>query len=153
DSVLESEKIIQIIREAKSGCAILIRNRSSLVDIVPALKAAGIRFRAIEIDKLGEKQVVQDLYALTRALTHLADRISWLALLPAPWVGFSLEDFSFLENKKETVWESIQDHPRLARFRSILAPALAHRLRGTLRDRVESVWLALGGPACVSDAS
>ncbi|MEW6688562.1 MAG: 3'-5' exonuclease, partial [Pseudomonadota bacterium] len=48
---------------------------------------------------------------------------------------------------------SIQSHPRLERFRSVLAPALANRLRGTLRDRVEGVWLALGGPACVEDAT
>jgi len=33
-----------------------------------ALKEAGVRFRALDIEQLGEKQVVQDLYALTRAL-------------------------------------------------------------------------------------
>jgi ATP-dependent exoDNAse (exonuclease V) beta subunit len=35
----------------------------------------------------------------------------------------------------------------------VLAPALADRMRGTLRDRVEGVWLALGGPACAADAT
>jgi ATP-dependent helicase/nuclease subunit A len=30
---------------------------------------------------------------------------------------------------------------------------LEDRLRGTLRDRVEGAWLALGGPACVEDAT
>jgi ATP-dependent helicase/nuclease subunit A len=35
----------------------------------------------------------------------------------------------------------------------VLGPALENRLRGTLRDRVEGVWLALGGPACVEDAT
>ena len=64
-----------------------MRNRSHLDRIVPALKAAGIRYRAVEIDALGEKQIVQDLYALTRALTHPADRVAWLAILRAPWVG------------------------------------------------------------------
>jgi ATP-dependent helicase/nuclease subunit A len=38
-------------------------------------------------------------------------------------------------------------------MREVLAPALASRMRGTLRDRVEGVWLALGGPACVEDAT
>jgi ATP-dependent exoDNAse (exonuclease V) beta subunit len=38
-------------------------------------------------------------------------------------------------------------------MREVIAPALADRLRGTLRDRVEGVWLALGGPACVEDAT
>jgi ATP-dependent exoDNAse (exonuclease V) beta subunit len=40
---------------------------------------------------------------------------------------------------------------RLARVREVLAGAVAARCRGTLRDRVEATWLALGGPACVAD--
>jgi ATP-dependent helicase/nuclease subunit A len=152
DREAEAALVVDLVRKAEGSRAVLVRTRSALVEIVPALKAAGIRFRAIEIDKLGEKQVVQDLFALTRALTHLADRVAWLAILRAPWVGFSLSDFSsHFENKPETIWQLIQDVPSLQRFRSILAPALADRLRGTLRDRVESVWLVLGGPACVAD--
>src|SRR2546429_7034131 len=42
---------------------------------------------------------------------------------------------------------------RSERFTRILAPAIANRSRGSLRDRVEGVWLALGGPACVEDAT
>jgi ATP-dependent exoDNAse (exonuclease V) beta subunit len=151
--VLESQRVVELIRDAKDGCALLVRNRSALAGIVPALKAAGLRFRAIEIDKLGEKQVVQDLFALTRALTHLADRVAWLAILRAPWIGFTLQEFTEnFENRNATIWELIQDVPRLERFRAILGPALDNRLRGTLRDRVEGVWLALGGPACLADA-
>jgi len=49
---------------------------------------------AVEIEQLGEKQVVQDLFALTRALTHLADRVS-LARHPArPWCGLTLDELS-----------------------------------------------------------
>ncbi|HEV7821213.1 MAG TPA: 3'-5' exonuclease, partial [Burkholderiales bacterium] len=36
----------------------------------------------------------------------------------------------------------------VARVRCVLDQALAQRLRSTLRDCVEGVWLALGGPAC-----
>jgi ATP-dependent exoDNAse (exonuclease V) beta subunit len=32
--------------------------------------------------------------------------------------------------------------------RETLAPFVSHRLRGSLRERVEGAWLALGGPAC-----
>ena len=152
---LESKKTVQLLREASGTCAILVRNRSHLDAIVPALKAAGIRYRALEIEQLGEKQVVQDLFALTRALLHPADRIAWLAILRAPWVGLDLPDLSkYFENRSETIWELVQDVtrsaiPALDRFRHVLAPAIAGRLRGGLRDRVEGAWLALGGPACV----
>ncbi|HEX9395660.1 MAG TPA: UvrD-helicase domain-containing protein [Burkholderiales bacterium] len=153
DDAAEAQRVVALIQKSSGRTAILVRNRKHLDAIVPALKAGGIRFRAVEIDQLGEKQVVQDLYALTRALTHLADRVAWLAILRAPWVGLSLQDFSsFFENKtNQTIWELIQEQPQLSRFVSILKPALDNRLRGTLRDRVERAWLALGGPACVED--
>jgi ATP-dependent exoDNAse (exonuclease V) beta subunit len=154
DRAAEAALVVELARNAEGRCALLVRSRNALADIVPALKAAGLRFRAIEIDKLGEKQVVQDLFALTRALTHLADRVAWLAVLRAPWAGLELKDLGALfegRPEAETVWERIQAEPALERLRAIFAPALAHRLRGTLRDRVEGVWLALGGPACVAD--
>ncbi|MEK6211795.1 MAG: UvrD-helicase domain-containing protein [Pseudomonadota bacterium] len=155
DKETEAQRVVELVKAAKGKTAILVRNRKHLDAIVPAFKDAGIRFRAVKIEQLGEKQVVQDLYALTRALTHLADRVAWLAILRAPWCGLMLDELSaFFEGKdKQTIWELMQDQPRLARMREVLAPALANRLRGMLRDRVEGVWLALGGPACVEDAT
>ena len=149
----ESQKIVEIVRHAHDRTAILVRKRDALADIVPALKEAGIRYRAIEIERLGEKQVVQDLYALTRALTHLGDRIAWLAILRAPWLGLPLEKLLEISGRDrfKTIWELIKDDLFLSSFTSILAPAIANRSRGSLRERVEGVWLALGGPACVAD--
>ncbi len=150
----EARRVVELVATARGKTAILVRNRSHLDHIVPALKAAGLRFRAVEIEQLGEKQVVQDLYALTRALTHLADRVAWLAILRAPWCGLGLDELSALfEGREETVWERMQAETRFARMVAVLKPALDERLRGTLRDRVEGVWLALGGPACVADAT
>jgi len=155
DSASESKKVVELVKGAKGICAILVRYRTSLADIVPALKAAGIRYRAVDIDRLGERQVVQDLFALTRALTHLADRVAWLAILRAPWVGITLEELSrYFEGKPSpTIWELIQAVPSLERFRAVLAPALENRPRGTLRAWVERVWLELGGPACLASAA
>jgi ATP-dependent exoDNAse (exonuclease V) beta subunit len=151
----EAETIIRILREAEGRSAILVRKRDALAEIVPALKAAGIRYRAIEIERLGEKQVVQDLYALARSLTHLGDRIAWLSILRAPWLALPLEKLLEIAgaDRYKTIWELIKDDLFLERFTRILAPAIANRGRGTLRDRVEGVWLALGGPACVEDAT
>lgn len=164
DRRAEAERVLELLKGARGHAAILVRNRTHLDAIVPALKQAGVRFRAMEIEQLGEKQVVQDLYALTRALSHPGDRIAWLALLRAPWCGLRLEDLSALAEGQgnKTVWERLVDglealapepRARAARLRETLAPAMANRLRGTLRDRVEGAWLALGGPACVADAT
>src|SRR5207237_907860 len=98
DRVLEAEKVVSLVKEAKGSKAILVRNRAHLDEIVPALKEAGVRFRAVDIEQLGEKQVVQDLYALTRALLHLGDRIAWLACLRAPWCGLTLADLLALSS-------------------------------------------------------
>ncbi len=166
----EAARVVEVIKaaraaDARGSIAILVRNRGHLDHIVPALQAAGIRFRAVEIEHLGEKQVVQDLFALTRALTHPADRIAWLALLRAPWCGLTPVDLSLLaEGADEAVWDLMRDasrvahldagaQARVARVVAILEPALANRLRGNLRDAVEGVWLARGGPACCRDAT
>ena len=98
--------------------------------------------------------MVQDLYALTRALLHLGDRIAWLSLLRAPWLALPLDKLLEIgeeKNRFKTIWELIKDDLFLADFTRILAPAVANRERGSLRERVEGVWLALGGPACVAD--
>ncbi|HUP97700.1 MAG TPA: UvrD-helicase domain-containing protein [Usitatibacter sp.] len=145
-----------------ASVAILVRNRSHLREVVPRLREAGLAFRAIEIEPLGDRPVVQDLFALTRALSHLADRTAWLAVLRAPWCGLDLADLTALAGTQDdaTVWSAMNDagrlnalsidgRARLEHTRAVLAPHLRDRRRGSLRAAVESAWLALGGPACV----
>ena len=153
-------------KEPEATVAILVRNRGHLGEIVPRLRARGLRFRAIEIEALGNRPVVQDLLALTRALAHPADRVAWLAVLRAPWCGLTLADLAALAEGRaaESVWGLMNSDERvagltpdgaarLARVRDVLAVSLSARLRGTVRDRVEATWLELGGPACVEDAT
>lgn len=171
DDAGEAAKVVELVAqvrtdEPEASVAVLVRNRGQLREIVPSLRAAGLRFRAIEIEPLGARPVVQDLLALTRALTHPADRLAWLAVLRAPWCGLTLADLAALAEGDDarTVWELARDdgrvgrltpdgRARLARARAVLDGALADRLRGRLRERVEGAWLALGGPACVADAT
>ena len=196
--------VLAATAQAEGTVAILVRNRSHLERIVPKLKEQRLRFRAIEIEELGHRQVVQDLLALTRALAHPADRLAWLAVLRAPWCGLTLADLhalagtdqatatpsggevegkalpvqrdlfseggavnrpsasSPIRNDRSILWDllrqdsklarlSADGRERLARLRGVLDKALASRLRGSARDRVEGAWLALGGPACVAD--
>ncbi len=165
----EASKVVEVIarvRQDEPGAtvAILVRSRAHLRRIVPRLRAAGVRFRAIEIDSLGDRPVVQDLLALTRALAHAADRVAWLAVLRAPWCGLALADLAALAegDHARTPWELMGDgervgglstdgRARLVRAREVLAPFVAAQRRGGLRDQVEGAWLALGGPAVVQD--
>ena len=162
--------------------AILGRTRASFRKIVPQLREAGFRFSAIGIEELGYRPVAQDLLALTRALAHLADRLAWLAVLRAPWCGLTLADLytisstqttrvsdtvggeNSLRESYQTVWESLNDETRLSavsadgvtrllRMREVLGDCIENRNRQSLRATVEAAWLALGGPACVNDAT
>ncbi len=168
DSEGEALKIVQLAQQAlqqnpHGTVAVLVRARSHLVAIVAAMKRAGLRYRAIEIEALGHRPVVQDLYALTRALLHPADRIAWLALLRAPWCGLSLTDLAALTNgpRRSVVWDLIQDvallsavgQQRLQQLQTVLAQALQSRGRHRLRRWIESVWVQLGGPACVENTT
>ena len=79
--------------------AVLVRSRNVLGDIVAEFKdesKGAIPFRAVDIESLGERQEVLDLFALTRALLHPADRTAWLAVLHAPWCGLGLADLHML---------------------------------------------------------
>jgi len=157
--------------EPAPSIAILVRGRNHLREIVPQLKAAGLAFRAIEIDRLDGRPAVQDLLALTRALAHRGDRTAWLAILRAPWCGLTLADLHALAGTdsdanagRATVWELLHDARRFAalsadgrlrcaRILPVLAAALDECQRRSLRDAVEATWLALGGPAGVGSAT
>ena len=163
----EAQQVVTIIQQARyehpgGTIAILVRNRTHLREIVAQIKAAGLRFRAIEIERLRHKPVVQDLLILTRALINPADRLAWIALLRAPWCGLSLNDIAALvpcgtvSMQQKTVWESLCGYAgwsdihadvqmRLHRFVSILKPCMENRRRQSLRVTVEAVCLALGG--------
>jgi ATP-dependent helicase/nuclease subunit A len=100
DADAEAHEVARLVQSAQGGgtVAVLVRSRPHLERIVPALKAAGVRFRAIEIDPLERRQVVQDLLALTRALSHPGDRLAWLSVLRAPWCGLTLDDLHALSD-------------------------------------------------------
>ncbi len=110
DTDAEAQRVAELVTAARTHnpegkIAILVRSRAPLARIAQRLKQAGHAFRAVEIEPLAERPVVQDLLALTRALTHLADRAAWLALLRAPWCGLTLADlvvFAGDEHAKET---------------------------------------------------
>ncbi|NGP54663.1 UvrD-helicase domain-containing protein [Thioalkalivibrio sp. XN8] len=160
-------RIVQSLRAAGDAgrIAVLVRSRRHLAQVYPALRAAGIPCRAIEIEPLAGSPAIRDLEALTRALCHRADRTAWLAALRAPWCGLGLTDLLQLAGDKEDdVWLRLQDpavleslspggRNRALRVAAALRPALRERGRRSLRRAVQGAWLALGGPATVERAS
>lgn len=144
--------------------AILVRSRSSLPPILAALRRAGVEYRGVELDSLGERPAVRDLLALARALLHPGDRTAWLAVLRAPWCGLALADLhalcegdaqspvlTLLERRRAVL--SGDAAIRIERVLPVLRDALDDLGREPLGSTVRAAWLALGGPAVVDDVS
>ncbi|MGH8771402.1 MAG: UvrD-helicase domain-containing protein, partial [Burkholderiales bacterium] len=149
-------------RDAGQTAAVLVRNKNHLELIAPQLAAAGLRFKAVDIETLRETQVVRDLTSLTRAYLYLADRIAWFAVLRAPWCGLTLADLEVLAQGERTIWDNMLDNEvvarlstegrsRLKRVMQVFEIAFAERGKAGLRGAIEGIWLALGGPACARD--
>jgi ATP-dependent exoDNAse (exonuclease V) beta subunit len=164
NSQAEAKAIIELIHQHQQhgSIAILVRAKNHLTEILPALQQAGIAYHAVELEVLKQRPIIQDLLALTKALVHPADRIAWLSILRAPWCGLSLADLHALagENHAITLLESMNNlhllalshdgRNRLERFQRVIASALQQYQRIPLALWVENTWLALGGPACVT---
>lgn len=162
--------------------ALLARSRNHLQTIFPALSRRGLSWQATDIDSLAQRMAIIDLTSLTRALLNPGDRIAWLAILRAPWCGLDLQDLHCIANanlplttegteqnpKRKAsdfpmLWQQVRLHPQISslsisarqaisRFVSIIEPALSQRQRKPLRQWIEGIWLALGGPATLLDA-
>ena len=167
----EAWQVVAVIRDIKQyaptdSIALLVRSRAHLAAIVPALRAEGIAFAALEIEALGEEPAIQDLLALTRAWLFPADRVAWLACLRAPWCGLGLEALFKLAHpqKGKTLWQCLHDaalveslapaeQARLRGFSAVFTSFIQERQRLPLRQTLESLWCELGGPATLRQAA
>ncbi len=160
----QAGRVVEIVARTRrvrpeQSIAVLVRSRSHLEFILPALRAAGLRYRGMEIEPLASVAVVRDLHALTRALLQPADRVSWLAVLRAPWCGLRLSDLHALvaDDINTSVPALLDDRARRGRLDAptrerleavLSALAMANGASRSLRlkRRVEACWIALGGP-------
>jgi ATP-dependent exoDNAse (exonuclease V) beta subunit len=171
DESIETHHVLNVIDqcrkdEPEATIAILVRSKAHVIDIIHQLQKHGHKYQAVEIDRLSQQPVVQDLLSLTRALIHPADRISWLAILRAPWCGLTLADlhtlaannrdtamFDLLREESRIKQLSMDGQKRLQRVLPVLEKVIAQRGRQFLRSWVEGAWLSLGGPACLHSQS
>ncbi len=168
DKVAEGALVADLVRSRlDSGCtsiAVLGRSRSHLAPVASELATRGIPFRAVDTEPLSARPVVQDLLALTRALSHPGDRLAWLAVLRAPWCGLELADLlAVAGDGSMTLWGRVCDtgvlealsppgRERVRRLVAALESAIHRRRRNGLRRWVEGAWLALGGAATAGAA-
>ncbi|HKE40182.1 MAG TPA: UvrD-helicase domain-containing protein [Casimicrobiaceae bacterium] len=163
----EADLVVGYVRSALRSegrsIAILVRKRLDLDELLPALRAGGIAYAAVEIDRMSERQAILDLVSLTRALIQPDDRLSWFSVLRAPWCGLTLADLFAVDRANVSFPELIAGRAelsdlsadgklRLERFAQILRPLFEHRGRSSLLTSVRGVWLALGGPACGAES-
>lgn len=147
--------------------AVLVRNRSHLRELVSEIRRnhEQLKFQAVEIEHLNNRQTVQDALSLVCALHHRADRVHWLNLLRAPWCGLTLADLHALaaDNHRVTIWQLMQDETRvqklsedgrlrLTHVKNVLTAAFEAQGRMPVRRWLESSWLQLGGGKCLVDA-
>ncbi len=167
DPQTEIDRVVEILlgerrRYSDRSVAILVQSRSHLVGLHEQLRARRLDVHAVEIEAPNQRQLIQDLLGLTRALTHSADRIAWLGILKAPWCGLTWADLHELvsNDRERTVWalmsgteglERLSDdgRRRLLHCREILQRAFDCRAEQPLARWVERTWVTLGGPVCL----
>ena len=171
NALLRQEEGVQVALKVESlledypgdSIAILVRTRSHLNTILPALRSRCIAWQATDIDPLDSYPVIQDLITLTRALLNTADTTAWFALLRAPVLGLSLQDIHVLTQPVRTgegsVWNCLTNYADnnisaeavniLSRTVPVIESARIQNARLPVAEWIEKTWLALGGPAAL----
>ena len=154
-----AELIATLVRtRPEESVAVLAVARTHLRAIRGALATRSVPFIGVNLEPLGDVPVVRDLEALTRALESPLDRVAWLAVLRAPFVGLALRDLTTVSEaardstvpaalRGEILGLSPDGMERLVRAKPLLLSAWHERELEPRAHLVERVWLALGGPS------
>ena len=161
----EASRVVELVQSAfredpNQSVAILVRGRSHLKYILPALKQAGISASGTDIDPIADCAPVSELVSLIRALWHMADRTSWISLLRAAFVGLSWEDCLTVSQGHKVIpvalrMAAVQD--KLTQDGKIRVKRLVNALDAVelasrsdeLVWKARSIWVALGGISTV----
>lgn len=135
--------------------AMLARSRTHLQEALRLFRASEVPFEGVGLESLADAPHILDLYAITRALLHLDDKVAWLSLLRAPWCGLDSQVLLKVSAQDRFVWRALcaglesfsgQTRARLEHVRGALEPSLAGRGILPLRGLVERSWRRLKGP-------
>ncbi|MGB1883693.1 MAG: UvrD-helicase domain-containing protein [Gammaproteobacteria bacterium] len=158
----EAEDVCRLVRDIRvdapdCSIAVLVRIRTHLLAINRALLAAGIPVQTRDIEPLSDLPCIADLTALARALMHPGDRIGWLAVMRAPWVGLSLANLLRAVGSGDTIAAGVcelaaamepgeAEYERQLRAREVAELLLTLRAEYSLENALERAWVALDGP-------
>lgn len=166
------QKVVELCQHAleqyptsSKPVAVLVRARTHLGELVRALHVAGLPVKAIDVESLEQRPVVQDIKQLVRALLHPGDRLAWLSLLRSPICGLKLTSLHLLcgHDRKATLPELIlaaqaedwdaDEWQRLQHVAGVLLD-VSHR-SGSLPFAawVEHCWMRLGGESVYASAN
>lgn len=164
-----AEKAVDVIvkrlaSDPTGTIAVLGRTRKHLSPIIALLKQLNIAFVAHEVDYLAMRMHVIDCVSLLRATTDLTDKISWYAILRAPWLGLSLNDIFAISQHNSTgiLWDallqyesckglSVEAKSKLAAWVPRMQFWLANRRRKPLHEWLRGLWILLGAVHCYQD--
>lgn len=146
--------------------AILVRARTHLKALLPALTDAGIAYVGVDIEVLTNRPEVLDCLSLSYALFNLEDALSWMALLRSPMFGFALSDLEQIARAQDgrTVFEALSDksvqsalseyaQAMLTQKWPLLEQQVTYRYRTAVAEQLYQAWQLFGGPAtCESEA-
>jgi ATP-dependent exoDNAse (exonuclease V) beta subunit len=142
---------------------VLASARPHLRAVREALANRRISFIGVKLEPLADVSVVRDLEALARALESPLDRVAWLAVLRAPFVGLSLADLTTISEQPATLsivsallgdipGLSIDGAERLLRAKPLLLSGWREGEREARAHLIERTWLALGGASACTNA-
>ena len=161
DAVAEAQAMADVIATALAEhrddpdykAAIIVRARSHLQAMLPVLQQRNIAYRAVKLDPLLQRPLVQDLLAITRAILLPTDTTAVLAVLRSPLCGLCLADLLSLAEAWQSALEpasalqqlSTDGRRRAAPVLDKLQAARAQLGRRSMAALVEGVWQGLGG--------
>ena len=146
----------------EQSVALLARSRTHLREILRQLRQDEVPFRGVGLESLADSPAVLDLVALTKALLHPQDRVSWLSVFRAPWCGLETRYLLELAESPKSIWETVrqadllsafgpEERARVSHTVAALERALVYRGSLSLRGLVEFCWRSLLGPETLTE--
>jgi len=106
----EAQWIAQRILALEPGqsVAVLVKSKSHIAWIAQAFRQHDIAYQAVDIEKLNDSQIIQDLLSVYRAYLAPGDKVAWFALLRGPWCGLTLKELQLVAAADAHPWRALE---------------------------------------------